>query len=303
MANVGDILTAAFYNSMKSRVVNTVSTGSGDKGYGQSIGTWADATTADVSTAAKWIEMRNYINVARKHQLGNSVGYTEAELPTPVAGTTLINAVLANAYEAKANEVYTQSLTYGVSSMTLTANAFSNTRSSPWTGTIDAEIDVTWPSANEARWFFNSGGEIRIVTSHPAGTANNNSWSNALNRVGTVAMKAHSTTRTGDNGTPAANIGYYELPTDPANYAIILDGENFDPTYAGIPSYQYMDDFYIRAKRIPNGIRFLVQLIEQNGATMTSGTEIRFSHLKATTYLTNPAIITPTFGLYNGNGL
>lgn len=303
MANVGDILTASFYNSMKARVVNVLSTGSGDKGYGQSIGTWTDATTADVSTAAKWIEMRNYINAARKHQLGNSTGYLEADLPTPVAGTSLITAAIANAYEAKTNEIFSQSLTYGATSMTLTANAFTNTRTSAWSGTIDAEIDVTWPSADAARWFFNSGGEIRIVTSHPGGTANNNSWANALSRVGTVSMSAHGTTRTGNNGTPATNVGFYELPVDPAGYAIILDGTNFDPTYAGIPSYQFMDDFYIRAKRTANGVRFLVQLIEQNGATMTSGTAIRFSHLKATTYLTDPAIVTPTFSLFNGNGL
>jgi len=61
-----------------------------------------------------------------------------------------------------------------------------------WNSLITCTITVTWPSADQARHFWNSGGQIRIAASRTGGasTAQNNSWTSILNSAGTQTFGA-----------------------------------------------------------------------------------------------------------------
>lgn len=56
-----------------------------------------------------------------------------------------------------------------------------------WSSEINTELTVTFTNSNQARYFFNSGGEVRISASRTGGRSDqqNNAWSSLLTSVGT----------------------------------------------------------------------------------------------------------------------
>jgi hypothetical protein len=59
-----------------------------------------------------------------------------------------------------------------------------------WNSSISCTIDVQWPSANAARFFWNSGGQIRITSSRSGGssTTQNTQWTSILSSAGTQSF-------------------------------------------------------------------------------------------------------------------
>lgn len=188
------------------------------------------------------------------------------------------------------NVIDSNRFAYNPANMTLTTSAASTTRSTTWgsgsTG-ITCEFSVTFTSEDAARFFFNTGGEIRITLNHTdTTTARNSSWNTTINNL-TVAFRANGTARIGGlYGLPTNTGGYYGLTT---TYQTILDGSNI-----GTSSYS-VNDFYIDAKASTitgsNGakgsvIYFRVRLIDEQANpstdTVAAGTMATLSHLRAT---------------------
>jgi hypothetical protein len=75
---------------------------------------------------------------------------------------------------------------------TAAAASVERTYSAPqfWSNEISTELTVAFANANQARWFFNSGGEIRIASSRTLGRsdAQNDAWSSLLVSAGTTAF-------------------------------------------------------------------------------------------------------------------
>lgn len=67
--------------------------------------------------------------------------------------------------------------------------------SSAWSNSAQATMTVTFPSSDQARYFFNSGGKIRFTSSRSGGSSSsqNNSWSNILSTTGTVEFGGNTT--------------------------------------------------------------------------------------------------------------
>jgi hypothetical protein len=61
-------------------------------------------------------------------------------------------------------------------------------RTGSWSVRAEASLTVTFDNADEARWFFNSGGKIRFLSNRVGGAATqqNGAWTGLLNSVGTV---------------------------------------------------------------------------------------------------------------------
>lgn len=59
-----------------------------------------------------------------------------------------------------------------------------------WSNEINTELTVSFANSNQARWFFNSGGEIRIASSRTLGRsdAQNDAWSSLLTSAGTTSF-------------------------------------------------------------------------------------------------------------------
>lgn len=288
MANVGSLITASEWNALRTRLVNVLGTGSGDYGYGQ-ITSWPTVSTSDKITAAIYTLCRNDIQKARRHQVGNATGFPTSSLPTISAGAS-ITASSFNSLETAVSTLETDRLNFGAASMTLYPNQVTSTRTGSWTDTIDTEIELTFESEDKMRWFFNTGGDIRLTTTHPTGSVNDNHWNRTLSRVGTVIMGSHSTRITGSVGS-ALDIGFYELTSA---WQMIYDGTDIDDTYSSIPSYQYIDDVYVYARKLSSTkIRLKYELKEANGAVMTTGPSCVVGINKALTYTNNPVIPLP----------
>ena len=200
----GDTITASDYNTFATNINTIIGTGSADSGYGN---TEVAAVSAGATiTAAQWNALLSALQKGANHQ-----------------GTTLTNA--SNTVAQGGNILPLSNLEADITLITNNkANADSgnmstdtgvtSSRTTSWTGTVQHIFTVTFASANAARHFFNSGGEIRFAGSRSGGssTDQNTDWTNLLSNAGTVKFAETSTTYTGSGGT-AASVGFDDLTT------------------------------------------------------------------------------------------
>jgi len=230
-------IQAADYNTLvgtnpntTSGTLNTVwSTGGSLTGYGQT----AEATVAagDSITAAKWANLVTKTASAASHQ-----GTSLSTVTTPVAGGTIayqgnIPTNLTSIYSSRLNAA-TQGAT--------TANAVAY--GSSWLNALTFTHTVTFANGDAARYFFNSGGQLKITCAHAATSGSGNTLFNGLaSNVGTVVMSAPTSgtitiASTSYNGitkigggagggnTISTNSGYYAMTTSNANVFTQLAG-------------------------------------------------------------------------------
>lgn len=87
------------------------------------------------------------------------------------------------------------------------------------TATWEDQLVVGWAwaftSYNEARYFFNAGGEVRtgISAFGPTADAGYRNWVQVFNQMGSIALNWNTTFQTGTGGT-SSNIGFYDLTED-----------------------------------------------------------------------------------------
>ena len=222
-------IAAADYNGLvgtnpntTSGTLNTVwSTGGTTAGYGQT----AEATVAvaDTVTAAKWANLVNKTASSASHQ-GTSITAVTA----PVSGGTIayISAIPTNL-----TTIYTSRLNAATQGST-TSNAA--VYASPWTNALTFTHTVTFANGDAARYFFNSGGQLKLTCAQANSTAGINLlFNNLASNIGTVAMSAPTSgavtivgtsyngiTKVGGGGTTptiSTNSGYYAMTTSNAN--------------------------------------------------------------------------------------
>lgn len=281
--------------------------GFGNRGYGQSAISLSVVTPGQVIGSSEWTALRNALAVIREHQTGSVPGTVP---PTSVLEVgDVIQAHESgpptnDAYDfdsqisaADSNRLVADSAKVGTFATTGTS---SNTRGSPWgsgSGSIDLEFTVSFGSEDAARYFFNSGGQVRIDMSHPAGTAQDNDWrASLITRVGQVRFDYTSTSSTGTSGL-SSSLGYYDLT---GSYQTIINGTNI-----GTGVYT-TNDVFVAARRVSfggvnggngTGVQFQIVLQDQHVGgpapvdSVSAGTSASFSVLKAT-FLSG--IVTPS---------
>lgn len=198
---VNDKIRVPDYNDIQSKVAGVLGTGSGNSGYGQSLRSSAVSESTRV-TINEWGNLRWDILNAFRHiygsdpvtvvpAVGNTVRYDTDFAPS----SNMALEAPVTQYDTYANTLIANRFTIHPS-QSATASAGSNSTTWPgafgdfWTSRIESTVLVSWPSSNAARHFFNSGGEIRIVSSRSGGssTQQNTSWTNILNTAGTKAF-------------------------------------------------------------------------------------------------------------------
>ena len=224
----GDTITTSEYNTFAGNVNTIIGTGSNDSGYG--LSEIATVSAGDTITAAQWNSLLAGLQKAANHQ-GTTI--TNASNTVAQGGNIL---PLSN-LEADITAITTNKLTPANSNMA-TDTGVRSTRTASWSTTVYHEFTVTFASANAARFFFNSGGEIRFARSRSGGssTDQNTDWTNLLSNAGTVKFAEGATTYTGSGGT-AASVGFDDLTT---SYQQIF-------TATGTGSYS-ANDWTIQAK-------------------------------------------------------
>lgn len=216
MAGQNTLIIASDYNAIQSKISLVLGSGSSagteddQKGYGQTVTSNQVAANAKITTA-QWANLRNDILRTRQHQTGTDLS---TELTTPTASVKLAEADRAK-YLSVATLAETNALTAPppVSQATRADLVAQQIRSTAWNGVIRQTIVVTFPTANDGRYFFNSGSQIEFSADRSGGTAGlkNTTWTTMLTNMGTIAFNYKNTTCTG-TGT-ASTIGWYNLTT------------------------------------------------------------------------------------------
>jgi hypothetical protein len=202
-----------------SGTLNTVwATGGNNAGYGQT----AVANVSAGSTVAsnqQWANLVTYTANSATHQ-GTSITAVTA----PVSGGTI---AYLSAIPTNLTTIYNSRLNAATQGAT-TANTA--TYASTWTTAITFTHTVTFANGDAARYFFNSGGQLKVTCSHANSSAGINLLLNNLaSNVGTVVLSSpvsgavtissvsyNGVTKVGGGGTAptiSTNTGYYALTT------------------------------------------------------------------------------------------
>lgn len=247
----GGLIEATDYNGFATGNANNINsiwgTGSGDKGYNQTPSV-ANVSVGSTVTATQWATLINTMATIANHQ-GTSFSYT-----APVAGNTItfLNNLSSNVdtlVGSRGNAVArgTQYTAWTGTSSQTSAVGVGNY---PWT--IVFTHTVTFPSADQARYFFNAGGMVKWETSKTAdATDADTEWNDLANTlVGdiyitggtatqTIAGTAYTgTTKVGGTGTPntlTTTTGWYDLTTvDTLIYKQFADTSPYTGAYIQI---------------------------------------------------------------------
>lgn len=199
----------------------TWATGGGTAGYGQTAVANVAAGT-NILASTQWASLVSNTASAASHQ-GSSI----TSVSTPVAGGVI---TFNSAIPTNLQTIYTNRLN-AASQGSTTANTA--TYGSTWSNQLTFTHTATFANGDAARYFFNSGGQLKMTVSHPSGTGINLLFNNLCSNVGTVVMSAPTSgtvsisgtsyngiTKIGGGGnapTVDSSKGYYGLTTSNAN--------------------------------------------------------------------------------------
>jgi hypothetical protein len=183
--------------------------------------------------------------------MGSQTGTAITARTAPTAGTTIsilaaVNTDLTNCYNNRANAavVGSTSTTWtGAAAKTTGTGTGTNAWTATWTQT------VTFPSADQARYFFNAGGRVYLTMNKSStGTDNDPDWNTFVGKVGTLSFTGIAgsktlagtaytgTTRTGGTGgtqtTLSTSTGFYSLTVGAAATTIFQLNDDVSP-YTG----------------------------------------------------------------------
>jgi hypothetical protein len=282
----GSTILATDYNGLvgaspgtTANQLNTVwAVGGNAAGYGQTAE--ANVAVGDTVTASKWANLVNKTSNAGTHQ-----GSTLTAVTAPVAGGTI---TYLSAIPTNLTTIYTNKLNAGTQG---TSSPTTVTRVGTWTNQLTYTFTATFPGnvsnslngGDAARYFFNSGGQLKFTFSHPTGSAIDNSLNALASACGTITLSAPSSgtatiaatsyngvTKVGGSGTVnsiSSTSGYYGLGT--ANTLI------FKQLVASAPAGYANTNINLNAKT--NGI---VGSYSDNGNVIT--VYVQFAELTST---------------------
>lgn len=225
----GGLIQATDYNGFVSTTAGgnvnvTWGTGTGDAGWGQTD--LSTVSAGGIVTATQWASLVNTVN-----SMGSQTNTTLTSRTAPVAGDTIsvfanLGTDITNCYTNRGNAASsgtTSSTWSGTTSKTTTTG----TGTSPWTITFTHTI--TFPSADQARYFWNAGGLVRLDMSKTStGTDKDPDWNAFVATVGTLFISGRvagaaqtiggtsytGLTRSGGSGSPSpflTTTGWYTL--------------------------------------------------------------------------------------------
>jgi hypothetical protein len=202
-------VAATDYNAIRNKIVAILGTGSGQQGYGQSIASSAVFAGNNI-TKAQWDLLRYDLTNAKIHQDGvlpSIVTIASGDFIGYGAGYPNTN------YDSIAEQAILNRFNIGAGRSVLSLASMTGetapgviSRTGSWTTQSQCTLTVTFATADDARYFFNSGGKIRFTSSRTGGvtSAQNTAWTNLLSTtVGTVIFGAQ---------TPAT-VNFYTLTT------------------------------------------------------------------------------------------
>jgi hypothetical protein len=174
----GNTILRSDYNNIQTKIANILGVGSGQSGYGQTLASSQVAADAVIDDA-HWDNLRTDLLKARQHQ----TGVDEAANLTDVDVGQVIDDAVITPYETFATTVETNKFSIAANQQEQSSGL---TGSSPqWNGTKITTVTFTFSSADAARFFFNSGGILRVtgIAGESNGAPKDQTWYNMTNGV------------------------------------------------------------------------------------------------------------------------
>ena len=234
------LIEATDYNNLvggnpttTSGKLNTVwSTGGTTAGYGQTA--IANVAQAQTVGSAEWANLVNKTANSASHQ-----GTTITSVTAPATGGTV---TYLSAIPTNLTTIYNSRLNAATQGAT---SANTATFGSTWSAALTFTHTITFANGDAARYFFNSGGQLKLTCSNPNSTAGINLlFNNLCSNVGTVVMSAPTSgsvtisgtsyngiTKVGGGGnapTVSAGSGYYAMTT--ANATVFTQTASTGPS-------------------------------------------------------------------------
>jgi hypothetical protein len=237
--SVGGLIQAADYNGFvgpssaggngNANLNDIWNIGATDKGWGQTV--VSNPVAGDIVTATQWATLVNNLTTAAAQ-----TGTTITSRTAPVAGNTIdilaaLNTDLTNITTNRGNAA-ASGTEVGTFSGTTSKTSATGSGQAGWTITFTHTI--TFPSANQARYFWNAGGLVRIQYGKTStGTDHDPDWNQMAGWCGsiflsgrvnsasqTIAGQAYTgTTRLSGSGgsqtTLTTTTGWYNLVGTP----------------------------------------------------------------------------------------
>jgi hypothetical protein len=237
MYNKGEPIVASDFNTFRTDVLFVYDVGGvvGDitrnRGYGQ-IATGGASPIPSVVIGEKvksveWEAFRDAAQICSDHQGSSTTFPPDPEL----AVDEIIEAhegPTVNPFDIPDSliTIFDRGQEFDAGSVSTFANILNSTRGTPWSNQLQHRFTATLPTVDDARYFFNSGGEIRFRGSRTdgSGTPQNASWTTILTNMGTMIMNYTSTFQSGGGaGWSGSAIGYFDLTTVFQQIAIGVD--------------------------------------------------------------------------------
>jgi len=243
------------YNTIQSTVQSVMGTGTGDFGYGQSLAS-SQISAGAVISAQQWINLRTDLLKARQHQTGND---ESSNIPIPAVGGVVASSIYTSC-DAMASLIVTNRLVTPPSSEATIETVASSTRTLSWNGTLQQVITITWPNADAARNFFNTGSNIQFSASRSGGNSGskNNTWTAMLTGMGTITFAYSDTTASG-SGT-GSSFGWSNLP---GSTTLLFH----KPAPAGVYAE---NDFYLYGRKVSTSqLEFILEFRDDDTGDQT----------------------------------
>lgn len=292
---VGDLITAARYNAMQGQVSNILGTGSGDKGYGQTLAS-SQVAVAQLIEDSHMNDLRSDIRKAYLHQNNSYPTLNVVTTSDIVTDNTLPNSYAV--FENLSTNIDTNRNTISASRLTTGNTASSYVRTTVWNATRVGTFTVTFGTTNHARHFFNSGGAVQIdINISGSGASKVSDWNTMYSGMGTLTFANNASSRSGAGGTLTSSVAYTTLTT------------SFQTIYTSTGAGAYAANNYNIQARFTDAFNLVIQFqITLNDAAVGTIDEdvngnlnINVNRRIANAALADPIIITePTFGAMSG---
>ncbi len=276
MPLVGDSITAAQYNNVRTSLASVYSTL-----YGQTMR--SSAVTASVNSVTSQQMLNLFLDAqgAYVHQQGA----ISTAIAVPPSGQTIgadtsqtfnqstgAKATPADGTKQGVNDYSTlitnisnfnpSTTAFPIGNFTL-GTATSSARSTSWGGSADVAksiyhvITVTFSSSTEMNCFFNAGGEIRFSSTLTGGSGSKSTdWASLLSAMGTVRFGKYALTASSGTPTPSGSGGSgYDSLTSSYRQLFIKAGSGL---YAS-------NDYIIEGRTVSSTVlRFRISLNDDN---------------------------------------
>ena len=206
---IGPAYAYANDSAATNAVSALIGVGYGSRGYGQTSTSLSPVVSGNIVRATEWNQLFAVLSILNIHT-GSAL-----TLPSNVAVGDVIQALDGSSSRPHLSTIIStldSNRLLAASGQTSLSSVLNDARSTSWNTTIYHEFTMAFSNENQARYFFNSGGQVYASASRTGGSAwhLNNTFTAMLSSMGTIKMSATSTTFTGTGGI-ASNIGYYGL--------------------------------------------------------------------------------------------